>query len=40
MIYTIARETPTVGLQKATLEELNHIRDMVIAEGIPCTAYC
>ena len=36
MVYTIARETPTVGLQKATPEELNAIRDRVIAEGIPC----
>ncbi|MBO4606742.1 MAG: radical SAM protein [Prevotella sp.] len=36
MVYTIARETPTIGLQKATPEELNAIRDKVIAEGIPC----
>ena len=38
MIYTIDRETPVSGLQKATPEELNRIRDLVIAEGIPCTA--
>jgi len=38
MIYTIARETPTQGLEKATHEELDHIRDLVIAEGIACTA--
>ena len=38
MIYTIDRETPVKGLEKATPEELNRIRDLVIAEGIPCTA--
>ncbi|MBR1469511.1 MAG: radical SAM protein [Prevotella sp.] len=38
MIYTIDRETPVGGLQKATPDELNRIRDLVIAEGIPCTA--
>ena len=38
MIYTIDRETPVSYLQKATHEELNRIRDMVIAAGIPCTA--
>ena len=38
MIYTIDRETPVSYLQKASHEELNRIRDMVIAEGIPCTA--
>lgn len=38
MIYTIDRETPVEGLQKASPEELNRIRDLVIAEGIPCTA--
>ena len=38
MIYTIDRETPTPGLEKATHEELNRIRDLVIAAGIPCTA--
>ena len=38
MIYTIDRETPMQGLQKATHEELDRIRDRVIALGIPCTA--
>ncbi len=38
MIYTIDRETPDKGLRKATPEELNKIRDRVIASGIPCTA--
>ena len=38
MIYTIDRETPTQGLQKATREQLDAIRDRVIAAGIPCTA--
>lgn len=38
MIYTIDRETPTRGLQKATREQLDRIRDRVIAAGIPCTA--
>lgn len=38
MIYTIDRETPTQGLQKATHEELDRIRDMVIGCGIQCTA--
>lgn len=38
MIYTIDRETPDHSLQKATHEELNAIRDRVIAEGIPCQA--
>ena len=38
MIYTIDRETPVSGLQKATHEELDRIRDLVIAAGIPCTA--
>lgn len=38
MIYTIDRETPDHDLQKATHEELNAIRDQVIAAGIPCTA--
>ncbi|WP_315562357.1 radical SAM protein [Segatella oris] len=38
MIYTIDRETPDHALLKATHEELNAIRDRVIAEGIPCTA--
>jgi organic radical activating enzyme len=38
MIYTIDRETPAHGLLKATHEQLNAIRDRVIAAGIPCTA--
>ena len=38
MIYTIDRETPDQSLRKATPEELNAIRDRVIASGIPCTA--
>ena len=38
MIYTIDRETPAQGLQKATHEQLDAIRDRVIAAGIPCTA--
>ena len=38
MVYTIDRETPAHMLEKATHEELDRIRDMVIAEGIPCTA--
>ena len=38
MIYTIDRETPTPGLLKATHEQLDAIRDRVIAAGIPCTA--
>ena len=38
MIYTIDRETPAQGLEKATHEQLDAIRDRVIAAGIPCTA--
>ena len=38
MIYTIDRETPAQGLLKATHEQLDQIRDRVIAAGIPCTA--
>lgn len=38
MIYTIDRETPARGLKKASHEELDAIRDRVIAMGIPCTA--
>ena len=38
MIYTIDRETPDPSLHKATREELDAIRDRVIAAGIPCTA--
>ena len=38
MVYTIDRETPTKGLEKASREQLDAIRDRVIAAGIPCTA--
>ena len=38
MIYTIDRETPVSGLQKASHDELDRIRDLVIAVGIPCSA--
>lgn len=38
MIYTIDRETPVNGLEKASLKELDTIRDSVIASGIRCTA--
>ena len=38
MIYTIDRETPDHNLRKATHEELDAIRDRVVALGIPCTA--
>lgn len=38
MVYTIDRETPTQGLEKASREQLDAIRDRVIAAGIPCTA--
>ena len=38
MIYTIDRETPVQGLQKATHEQLDAIRDRVLAANIPCTA--
>ena len=38
MIYTIDRETPDHGLQKASKEELDAIRNRVEAAGIPCTA--
>lgn len=38
MIYTIDRETPDHDLAKATHEELDAIRDRVLALGIPCTA--
>lgn len=36
-IYTIDRETPGEGLQKATKEELDHIADLVRAAGIEVT---
>ena len=38
MIYTIDRETPDTHLRKASHEELDAIRDRVIAAGIKCTA--
>lgn len=38
MIYTIDRETPDQSLRKATHEELDAIRDCVIAAGIACSA--
>ena len=38
MVYTIDRETPAHGLLKATHEQLDTIRDSVIAAGIPCQA--
>jgi len=38
MVYTIDRETPAQGLLKTTHEQLDAIRDRVIACGIPCTA--
>ena len=38
MVYTIDRETPAQGLQKASHEQLDAIRDRVIALGIPCSA--
>ena len=37
MVYTIDRETPDSHLEKATPEELNRIRDLVLSEGIPCS---
>lgn len=38
MVYTIDRETPAKGLEKASHEQLDAIRDRVIALGIPCSA--
>lgn len=38
MVYTIDRNTPDHHLQKATHDELDIIRDRVIALGIPCMA--
>lgn len=38
MIYTIDRETPDQGLQKATHEELDRIVSMLQAEGIKASA--
>ena len=39
MVYTIDRETPAQGLEKASREQLDAIRDRVIAAGIPSTCY-
>ena len=38
MIYTVDRETPDRSLRKASRQQLDAIRDQVIAAGIPCTA--
>lgn len=38
MVYTIDRETPDRMLQKASHEELDRIKDLVVASGIACTA--
>ncbi len=38
MVYTIDRETPTPGLEKASRGQLDAIRDRVMALGIPCSA--
>ena len=38
MIYTIDRETPQAGLQKATREELDHIVSLLEKEGIKASA--
>ncbi|SFG26070.1 radical SAM protein [Prevotella sp. KH2C16] len=38
MIYTIDRETPAPGLQKATPAELDRIKALVEQAGIPCQA--
>lgn len=38
MIYTIDRETPVKGLEKATREQLDAICDRVKQLGIPCSA--
>lgn len=38
MIYTIDRETPTEGLEKASHADLNAIRERVEAMGIRCSA--
>lgn len=37
MVYTIDRETPTQGLLKASHQELDRIRDLVIEAGYPCS---
>lgn len=38
MIYTIDRETPTIGLEKATKEELDRIVSLLQAAGLEATA--
>ena len=38
MVYTVDRETPAQGILKATHEQLDAIRDRVVACGIACTA--
>lgn len=38
MIYTIDRETPTAGLEKATHEELDRIVELLKKEGIKASA--
>ncbi|MGN0280870.1 MAG: radical SAM protein [Prevotella sp.] len=38
MVYTIDRETPDPDLRKASREELDSIRDRVMAADIPCIA--
>lgn len=38
MIYTVDRETPQQGLEKATREELDRIVELLKAEGIRATA--
>ena len=38
MVYTVDRETPDTTLTKASHQELDAIRDRVIALGIDCTA--
>lgn len=39
MIYTFERETPTQGLQKISLEELNQIAERVRSEGFAVSVY-
>lgn len=38
MVYTVDRETPYRSLRKVSRQQLDAIRDKVIAAGIPCTA--
>ena len=38
MVYTVDRETPYRSLRKVSRQQLDAIRDQVIAAGIPCTA--